>query len=108
MGLIPLLRLLNCVAGQASAGSGIGPNQLDYILGITKAYTTRVGGGPFPSELDIDEPGTPGYQMSDIGKEYGTVTKRKRRCGWFDAVALKRSAMVNGLSGIMHNKIGCS
>ena len=67
-GTYPFVTSSNCVAGQASAGSGTGPNQLDYILGITKAYTTRVGGGPFPSELDIDEPGTPGYQMSDIGK----------------------------------------
>ena len=89
-GTYPFVTSSNCVAGQASAGSGIGPNKLDYILGITKAYTTRVGGGPFPSELDIEEPGTPGFQMSEVGREYGTVTKRKRRCGWFDAVALKR------------------
>lgn len=104
-GTYPFVTSSNCVAGQASAGSGVGPNQLDYILGITKAYTTRVGGGPFPSELDIDEPGSPGYQMSDVGREYGTVTKRKRRCGWFDAVALKRSAMVNGLSGLCITKL---
>jgi adenylosuccinate synthase len=104
-GTYPFVTSSNCVAGQASAGAGIGPNKLDYILGITKAYTTRVGGGPFPSELDINESGTPGFQMSEIGKEFGTVTKRKRRCGWFDAVALKRSAMVNGLSGLCITKL---
>ena len=104
-GTYPFVTSSNCVAGQASAGSGIGPNKLDYILGITKAYTTRVGGGPFPSELDIEEAGTPGFQMSEVGREYGTVTKRKRRCGWFDAVALKRSAMVNGLSGLCITKL---
>jgi len=104
-GTYPFVTSSNCVAGQASAGSGIGPNKLDYILGITKAYTTRVGGGPFPSELDIEEAGSPGFQMSEVGREYGTVTKRKRRCGWFDAVALKRSAMVNGLSGLCITKL---
>ena len=62
---------------------------LSYVLGITKAYTTRVGGGPFPSELDIDDESSPGFQMSTKGKEFGTVTQRTRRCGWFDAAALK-------------------
>ena len=104
-GTYPFVTSSNCISGQASAGSGIGPNKLDYILGITKAYTTRVGGGPFPSELDIESKGTPGFQMSDVGREYGTVTKRKRRCGWFDAVALKRSAMINGLSGLCITKL---
>ena len=104
-GTYPFVTSSNCVSGQAAAGSGIGPNHLDYILGITKAYTTRVGGGPFPSELDIEEEGSPGYQMSTVGKEFGTVTKRKRRCGWFDAAALKRSAMVNGLSGLCITKL---
>jgi adenylosuccinate synthase len=78
---------------------------LNYILGITKAYTTRVGGGPFPSELDIDDESSPGFQMSHKGKEFGTVTQRKRRCGWFDAAALKRSAMINGLSGLCITKL---
>ena len=95
----------NCVSGQASSGSGVGPNMLNYILGITKAYTTRVGGGPFPSELNIDDEKSPGYQMSHKGKEFGTVTQRKRRCGWFDAAALKRSAMINGLSGLCITKL---
>jgi len=78
---------------------------LNYVLGITKAYTTRVGGGPFPSELDIDTNDSPGMQMSVKGKEIGTVTKRKRRCGWFDAAALKRSALINGLSGLCITKL---
>jgi len=74
-------------------------------LGITKAYTTRVGGGPFPSELDIQTEGGPGTQMSVVGQEIGTVTKRKRRCGWFDAAALRRSAMINGLTGLCITKL---
>jgi adenylosuccinate synthase len=78
---------------------------LHYVLGITKAYTTRVGGGPFPSELDIETAGVPGYQMSTKGQEIGTVTKRKRRCGWFDAAALRRSAMINGLTGLCITKL---
>ena len=93
------------MSGQASSGSGVGPNMLNYILGITKAYTTRVGGGPFPSELNIDDEKSPGFQMSHKGKEFGTVTQRKRRCGWFDAAALKRSAMINGLSGLCITKL---
>ena len=104
-GTYPYVTSSNCVAGQASAGSGVGPNMLNYILGITKAYTTRVGGGPFPSELDIDDQLSPGFQMSHKGKEFGTVTQRKRRCGWFDAAALKRSAMINGLSGLCITKL---
>ncbi|MAR99938.1 MAG: adenylosuccinate synthase [Nitrosomonadales bacterium] len=104
-GTYPFVTSSNCVAGQAAAGSGIGPQMLEYILGITKAYTTRVGGGPFPSELDIDDINSPGNQMSVKGKEFGTVTQRKRRCGWFDTAALKRSAMVNGLSGLCITKL---
>ena len=104
-GTYPFVTSSNCVAGQASAGAGVGPQMLDYILGITKAYTTRVGGGPFPSELDIDEASSPGSHMSKIGKEFGTVTQRKRRCGWFDAAALKRSAMINGLTGLCITKL---
>ena len=104
-GTYPYVTSSNCVAGQASSGAGVGPNLLHYILGITKAYTTRVGGGPFPSELDIDDESSPGYQMSTKGREFGTVTQRKRRCGWFDAAALKRSAMINGLSALCITKL---
>jgi len=104
-GTYPFVTSSNCVAGQASAGSGVGPQMLNYVLGITKAYTTRVGGGPFPSELDIDTNDSPGMQMSVKGKEIGTVTKRKRRFGWFDAAALKRSALINGLSGLCITKL---
>ena len=104
-GTYPFVTSSNCVAGQAASGSGVGPQMLEYILGITKAYTTRVGGGPFPSELDIDDIKSPGNHMSVKGKEFGTVTQRKRRCGWFDAAALKRSAMVNGLSGLCITKL---
>lgn len=104
-GTYPYVTSSNCVSGQAASGSGVGPNMLNYILGITKAYTTRVGGGPFPSELNIDDEKSPGYQMSQKGKEFGTVTQRKRRCGWFDAAALKRSAMINGLSGLCITKL---
>ncbi|MEO8419006.1 MAG: adenylosuccinate synthase [Methylophilaceae bacterium] len=104
-GTYPYVTSSNCVSGQASAGSGVGPNMLHYVLGITKAYTTRVGGGPFPSELDIESLDCPGYQMSTKGREIGTVTKRKRRCGWFDAAALRRSARINGLTGLCITKL---
>ena len=104
-GTYPFVTSSNCVEGQAAAGSGIGPGMLHYVLGITKAYCTRVGGGPFPSELDIETAGTPGYQMSQVGREFGTVTGRKRRCGWFDAAALRRSARINGLSGLCITKL---
>lgn len=104
-GTYPYVTSSNCVSGQASAGTGVGPSMLHYVLGITKAYTTRVGGGPFPSELDIDSVGEPGTQMSVKGQEIGTVTKRKRRCGWFDAAALRRSARINGLSGLCITKL---
>lgn len=104
-GTYPYVTSSNCVSGQASAGAGVGPSMLHYVLGITKAYTTRVGGGPFPSELDIETLDLPGYQMSNRGREIGTVTKRKRRCGWFDAAALRRSAKINGLSGLCITKM---
>jgi adenylosuccinate synthase len=104
-GTYPYVTSSNCIAGQASAGTGVGANMLHYVLGITKAYTTRVGGGPFPSELDIDTDGAPGTQMSVKGQEIGTVTKRKRRCGWFDAAALRRSARINGLTGLCITKL---
>lgn len=104
-GTYPYVTSSNCVSGQAAAGTGVGPSMLHYVLGITKAYTTRVGAGPFPSELDVDTVGAPGTQMSVKGKEIGTVTQRKRRCGWFDAPALRRSAMINGLTGICLTKL---
>ncbi len=104
-GTYPYVTSSNCVSGQASAGTGVGPGMLHYMLGITKAYTTRVGGGPFPSELDIETADLPGYQMSNKGREIGTVTKRKRRCGWFDAAALRRSARINGLTGLCITKL---
>ena len=104
-GTYPFVTSSNCVAGQASAGSGIGAGMLDYVVGITKAYCTRVGGGPFPSELNIETEGTPGYQMSKRGKEFGTVTGRKRRCGWFDVPALKRSSQINGVTGLSIMKL---
>lgn len=104
-GTYPYVTSSNCVSGQAAAGAGVGPGMLHYVLGITKAYTTRVGGGPFPSELDIECQASPGFQMSDKGREIGTVTKRKRRCGWFDAAALRRSARINGLTGLCITKL---
>jgi adenylosuccinate synthase len=104
-GTYPYVTSSNCVAGNAAAGAGVGPDQLHYILGITKAYTTRVGGGPFPSELPIDEPGTVGHHLSTVGQERGVVTGRMRRCGWLDAAALKRSTIINGISGLCITKL---
>jgi len=104
-GTYPYVTSSNCVAGNAAAGSGVGPGLLHYILGITKAYTTRVGSGPFPTELGIDEPGTVGHHFSTVGQERGTVTGRARRCGWLDAAALKRSIIINGVSGLCITKL---
>ena len=104
-GTYPFVTSSNCVAGNAAAGSGIGPGMLHYILGITKAYTTRVGSGPFPTELPIDEAGTVGHHLSTVGQERGTVTGRARRCGWLDAAALKRSIIINGVSGLCITKL---
>ena len=104
-GTYPFVTSSNCVAGNASAGSGVGPDYLHYILGITKAYTTRVGSGPFPTELPIDEPGTIGHHLSTVGQERGTVTGRARRCGWLDAALLKRSIIINGISGLCITKL---
>src|SRR5690606_5794006 len=98
-GTYPFVTSSNCVAGNAAAGAGVGPGMLHYVLGITKAYCTRVGGGPFPTELAWEEEGTPGWHMATVGAEKGVTTGRSRRCGWFDAALLKRSAQVNGLSG---------
>ncbi|HEY1104249.1 MAG TPA: adenylosuccinate synthase [Burkholderiaceae bacterium] len=104
-GTYPFVTSSNCVAGNAAAGAGVGPGMLHYVLGITKAYCTRVGGGPFPTELDWETPGTPGYHMSTVGAEKGVTTGRSRRCGWFDAALLKRSAQVNGLTGLCITKL---
>ena len=104
-GTYPYVTSSNCVAGNAAAGAGVGPGMLHYVLGITKAYCTRVGGGPFPTELDWQTPGTPGHHMSTVGAEKGVTTGRSRRCGWFDAALLKRSAQVNGLSGLCITKL---
>ena len=104
-GTYPFVTSSNCVAGNAAAGSGVGPGLLHYVLGITKAYCTRVGGGPFPTELDWEKPGTPGHHMATVGAEKGVTTGRSRRCGWFDAALLKRSAQVNGLSGLCITKL---
>jgi adenylosuccinate synthase len=104
-GTYPFVTSSNCVAGNAAAGAGIGPGLLHYILGITKAYTTRVGAGPFPTELPMDVPGTVGHHLSTVGQERGTVTGRARRCGWLDAAALKRSMIINGISGLCITKL---
>lgn len=102
-GTYPFVTSSNCVAGNAAAGSGVGPDMLHYVLGITKAYTTRVGSGPFPSELPTDE--GMGKHLASVGHEFGTVTGRARRCGWFDAALLKRSVQINGVSGICLTKL---
>ena len=104
-GTYPFVTSSNCVAGNAAAGAGVGPGLLHYILGITKAYTTRVGSGPFPTELDINAVGTVGHHLSSVGQERGTVTGRARRCGWLDAAALKRSMIINGISGLCITKL---
>jgi len=100
-GTYPFVTSSNCVAGAAAAGSGVGPQALHYILGITKAYTTRVGSGPFPTELDDDI----GRQIAARGNEVGATTGRPRRCGWFDAAALRRSIQINGVSGLCVTKL---
>jgi adenylosuccinate synthase len=100
-GTYPFVTSSNCVAGAAAAGAGVGPGQLHYVLGITKAYTTRVGGGPFPTELTDDI----GKHLATRGHEFGAVTGRPRRCGWFDAAALKRSIQINGVSGLCITKL---
>ena len=102
-GTYPFVTSSNCVAGNAAAGAGVGPNMLHYVLGITKAYTTRVGSGPFPSELPTDQ--GIGKHLASVGHEFGTVTGRARRCGWFDAALLRRSARINGVSGMCLTKL---
>ena len=100
-GTYPFVTSSNTVAGQAAAGSGMGPGAIDYVLGITKAYTTRVGEGPFPTE----DKGEIGERLGRIGKEFGTVTGRKRRCGWFDAVLVRQMVKVSGIDGIALTKL---
>ncbi|MEW6313486.1 MAG: adenylosuccinate synthase [Pseudomonadota bacterium] len=100
-GTYPFVTSSNCIAGAATAGSGVGPQMLHYVLGITKAYTTRVGSGPFPTEL-ADETGK---YIATRGNEFGATTGRPRRCGWFDAAALKRSIQINGVSGLCVTKL---
>lgn len=100
-GTYPFVTSSNCVAGGASTGAGISPRMINYVLGIAKAYTTRVGSGPFPTEL-TDEIG---QGLASRGNEFGSVTGRARRCGWFDAAALKRAVQINGVSGICVTKL---
>ena len=100
-GTYPFVTSSNCVAGAAAAGAGIGPAGLHYVLGITKAYTTRVGSGPFPTELEDEA----GRHLASRGNEFGATTGRPRRCGWFDAAALKRSIQINGVSGLCVTKL---
>ncbi len=100
-GTYPYVTSSNCVAGAATTGSGVGPQMLHYVLGITKAYTTRVGAGPFPTELDDDI----GKHLAKRGNEFGATTGRPRRCGWFDAIAMKRSIQINGISGLCVTKL---
>jgi adenylosuccinate synthase len=100
-GTYPFVTSSNCVAGQAAAGAGVGPGQLHYILGVAKAYATRVGAGPFPTELDDEV----GERLRVRGNEYGSVTGRPRRCGWFDAAALKRAVQLNGVTGLCITKL---
>ncbi len=100
-GTYPYVTSSNCIAGAAAPGAGVGPQQLQYVLGITKAYTTRVGSGPFPTELDD----AIGQQLAKRGHEFGAVTGRPRRTGWFDAAALKRSVQINGVTGLCVTKL---
>jgi adenylosuccinate synthase len=100
-GTYPYVTSSNTVAGQAAAGSGIGPKQIGYVLGIVKAYTTRVGEGPFPTEQNNET----GEKLGTRGAEFGTVTGRKRRCGWFDAMLVKQTVVTGGIDGIVLTKL---
>ena len=100
-GTYPFVTSSNCVAGAAAPGAGVAPQMLGYVLGIVKAYTTRVGAGPFPTEL-FDEVGA---GLGERGQEFGATTGRARRCGWFDAAALKRAIQINGVSGMCITKL---
>jgi adenylosuccinate synthase len=100
-GTYPYVTSSNTIAGQAATGTGVGPTAIDFVLGIVKAYTTRVGEGPFPAELfDAD-----GERLGERGHEFGTVTGRKRRCGWFDAVLVRQTCATSGVSGIALTKL---
>ncbi|MEE4639656.1 MAG: adenylosuccinate synthase [Wenzhouxiangella sp.] len=100
-GTYPFVTSSNTTVGGVMCGTGVGPRDIDYVLGITKAYTTRVGGGPFPTELEDDD----GRRMAARGVEFGATTGRPRRCGWLDAVALRRMVQVNGVSGLCITKL---
>ncbi|HXH01900.1 MAG TPA: adenylosuccinate synthase [Candidatus Competibacteraceae bacterium] len=100
-GTYPYVTSSNTTAGGAATGTGVGPRYLDYVLGITKAYTTRVGSGPFPTELHDDL----GAHIAQVGREFGSVTGRPRRCGWFDAVVLRRAIQNNSISGLCVTKL---
>jgi adenylosuccinate synthase len=100
-GTYPFVTSSNTVAGTAAAGSGLGPSAVGFVLGIAKAYTTRVGSGPFPTEQDNDV----GERLGTRGREFGTVTGRKRRCGWFDAVLVRQAVAVSGVTGIALTKL---
>jgi len=100
-GTYPYVTSSNTVAGQAAAGSGLGPKGPGYVLGIVKAYTTRVGEGPFPTELSDEI----GRHLGTVGREFGTVTGRERRCGWFDAALVRQSVALNGIAGIALTKL---
>ena len=100
-GTYPFVTSSNVMAGQAAAGSGVGPGAIDFVLGIVKAYTTRVGEGPFPTELNDEN----GQRLGERGHEFGTTTGRKRRCGWFDAVLVRQTCMQSGVSGIALTKL---
>jgi len=100
-GTYPFVTSSNTVAGQAAVGSGQGPGAIDFVLGITKAYTTRVGSGPFPTEQDNEI----GRELGERGHEFGTVTGRPRRCGWFDAVLVRQAIKINGINGIALTKL---
>ncbi len=100
-GTYPYVTSSNTIAGSAATGSGFGMHGIQYVLGITKAYTTRVGSGPFPTEQDNDI----GHLIGDKGKEFGTVTGRRRRCGWFDAVLVRQATKVSGIQGIALTKL---
>jgi len=101
LGTYPFVTSSNTTAGGTAVGSGFGPRYLDYILGITKAYSTRVGSGPFPTELFDDV----GKRLATRGSEFGSTTGRPRRCGWFDAVALRHAAQINSFSGLCITKL---
>ncbi|MGH7064162.1 MAG: adenylosuccinate synthetase, partial [Stellaceae bacterium] len=100
-GTYPYVTSSNCLAGAAATGTGIGPQLLEYVLGIVKAYTTRVGTGPFPTELSD----AIGQTLGERGREFGVVTGRKRRCGWFDAVAVRQAIRIGGIGGIALTKL---